>query len=177
MLESVTINRRGLLKLGAGAGLALGTVGLAASLSGCSPSRPASQYQILRDIDLPLLSALLPALVGPHPALEADRSLIVAALQQLDQTLAHTSPAVQKDVRDIFDLLTFAPTRGTLTGIWGNWESVSPARAEAFLERWRDSRFELLRASYKVLAQLLQMSWYALPQTWGTTGYPGPPRI
>lgn len=177
MLETLQMNRRGLLKLGVGASLALGTVGIAATLTGCSPSRPASDYQVLRDIDLPVLTALYPVLVGPHPALIADPALIDAALRQLDETLAHTSPSVQSDVRSILDLLTFAPSRGTLTGIWGDWQKVDPARIDAFLQRWRDSRLELLRASYKVLGQLLQMSWYALPQTWVALGYPGPPRI
>jgi len=177
MLDNLPINRRELLKVGAGASLALSTLGVAATLTGCSPSRPAGEYRVLRDIDLPLLAALYPALVGPHPALLENRGLIQNALRQLDDTLAHTSPAIQQEVRDIFDLLTFAPSRGVLTGIWGNWDSVDPSRVEGFLQRWRDSRLELLRACYKVLCQLLQMSWYALPASWAAAGYPGPPTI
>jgi hypothetical protein len=178
MLESgINMNRRQLLKLGTAASMMLGTVGLATTLTGCSPSRPASGLEVLRDIDLPLLGALYPAIVGPHPALQAEPGVVQLAIAQLDRSLASTSPGVQKDVRDILDLLTFAPTRGTLAGIWSSWEDIDPDRVDAFLLRWRDSRLELLRASHKALTQLLLMSWYALPQSWAAIGYPGPPQI
>ncbi|WP_304641241.1 twin-arginine translocation pathway signal protein [Pseudomonas sp.] len=177
MHDGLHINRRQLLKLGTAASLALGTIGAAATLSGCSPSRPAQEYLVLRDIDLPMLAALYPALIGPHPALLANPGLIQNALRQLDETLAHTSPDIQKQVRDILDLLTFAPSRGLLTGIWSSWDQADPGRIDDFLQRWRDSRLELLRACYKILGQLLQMSWYALPPSWEAAGYPGPPTI
>ncbi|RHW21212.1 twin-arginine translocation pathway signal protein [Pseudomonas jilinensis] len=176
-LTQTRLSRRELLKIGAGASLALTTVGLTATLSGCSSSRPSSDFEVLRDSDLPVLAALLPALVGNHPALTNQPQAITATLRQLDISLAHTSAAIQKDVHDLLGLLSLPLTRGPLTGIWGSWEQASPERLEAFLQRWRDSRLEMLRQGYKALSQLLLMAWYALPLSWETTGYPGPPQI
>jgi hypothetical protein len=47
----------------------------------------------------------------------------------------------------------------------------------AFLARWRESRFDLLRAGYQALTQLVQAAWYGNPRAWGAIGYPGPPAV
>ena len=47
----------------------------------------------------------------------------------------------------------------------------------AFLTRWRHSRFEIQRAGYQALSQLIQASWYDNPASWATIGYPGPPKL
>ncbi|HDZ55530.1 MAG TPA: twin-arginine translocation pathway signal protein [Pseudomonas xinjiangensis] len=171
------LNRRELLKLTLGASLALSTVGVTASLTGCTSGQPADNLAVLRQSDLPVLAALFPAMVGPHPAMAGDNAAVSAAIEQLDRTLAHTSPAVQKDVLDLLGLLSFGLTRGPMTGIWTSWEKASPADLDAFLFRWRDSRLDMLRQGHKALSQLLLMSWYALPLSWKAAGYPGPPII
>jgi hypothetical protein len=43
--------------------------------------------------------------------------------------------------------------------------------------RWRDSRFELQRASYRALTQLIQAAWYGNSASWAAIGYPGPPAV
>lgn len=174
---SFNLSRRELLKLGACASLALSTAGLTATLSGCSSSQAASEFAVLRDSDLPALRALFPAVIGSHPALLADRSALELAIRQLDTTLDSTSPAVQREVLDLLGMLSLPVTRGPLTGIWGSWESASPEALQTFLERWKNSRLDMLRQGYKALSQLLLMSWYALPHSWDEAGYPGPPTI
>lgn len=171
------LDRRSLLKLGLGASLALSTIGLTASLSGCTSERPAAQFTLLRDSDLPLLAALYPVIIGPHPAFSESADATHKALIQLDKTLLHTSPFVQKAVLDLLGLLSMPLTRGPLTGIWGDMSKASPEQLDAFLQRWRDSRFDTLRQGYNTLSKLLMMSWYALPQSWAAAGYPGPPVI
>ncbi|ROZ86165.1 twin-arginine translocation pathway signal protein [Pseudomonas neustonica] len=171
------LGRRSLLKLGLGASLALSTVGLTASLTGCTSEHAAPQFKVLRESDLPLLAALYPAIIGPHPAFAESSDAIAKASAQLDWTLERTSPFVQKSILDLLGLLSMPVTRGPLTGVWGDMAKASPDQIEAFLLRWRDSRFDMLRQGQKTLTQLLQMSWYALPQSWATTGYPGPPVI
>jgi len=171
------LDRRSLLKLGFGAGLALSTVGLAATLSGCTSERPAAQFTLLRESDLPLLAALYPVIIGPHPAFNESAGVTQKALLQLDRSLQHTSPFVQKAVLDLLGLLSMPLTRGPLTGIWGDMSKASPEQLHAFLQRWRDSRFDTLRQGYNTLSKLLMMSWYALPESWAATGYPGPPVI
>ncbi|WP_373184467.1 twin-arginine translocation signal domain-containing protein [Halopseudomonas sp.] len=174
-LTSAQLNRRQFLKLGAGASAALATVGMTATLSGCSSSQPASGYAVLRDSDIPVVSAIMRGLVGPHPAV--DRDNLQAAIQQLDTTLAWTSDAVQSQVGDLLGMLSMPLTRGPLTGIWGSWDSASTADVQAFLQRWRDSRLDMLRQGHSALSQLLLMAWYATPASWAAAGYPGPPQI
>ena len=88
-----------------------------------------------------------------------------------------SSPHVQSEVLNLLGMLSMPLTRGPMTGIWGNLATASPQQLEAFLTRWQDSRFELLRSAHKSLLQLLHMSWYATPQSWAAVGYPGPPII
>jgi hypothetical protein len=169
------MSRRSLLKLGLGASAVLATAGLTATLSGCSSDAPASGFQVLRASDIPMLSAIMKALVGPHPAVNAAN--LDAAIAQLDTTLSWTSLAAQKQLTDLFGLLSMGVTRGPLTGIWGSWENATDEQVRAFLERWRDSRLDMLRQGHSALNQLLQMAWYALPASWEAAGYPGPPAI
>ncbi|QIB50204.1 twin-arginine translocation pathway signal protein [Pseudomonas sp. OIL-1] len=175
MPRPIRLNRRGLLKLGVGASVALSTAGLVATITGSTPDQPHAGMKVLRSVDLPVLALLFPAFIGPHPKL--DDVAIQAAIRQLDFTLAHSSAQTQKEALQLLGLLSFAPTRGPLTGIWGAIEQASPAEIDTFLQRWRDSRLDLLRQGYKALGQLLLMSWYALPQSWEAAGYPGPPVI
>ncbi|WP_150304855.1 twin-arginine translocation pathway signal protein [Pseudomonas saliphila] len=175
MTRPIQLNRRDLLKLGVGASIALSTAGLVATMSGATPDQPHAGMKVLRSTDMPVLAALFPAFVGPHSMLDAPA--IQASIRQLDFTLAHSSTQTQKDVLQLLGLLSFAATRGPLTGIWGAIEQASPAQMDALLLRWRDSRLDMLRQGYKALGQLLLMSWYALPQSWEAAGYPGPPVI
>jgi hypothetical protein len=46
-----------------------------------------------------------------------------------------------------------------------------------FLARWRTSRFDLARAGYQALTQLIQAAWYDNPVAWRAIGYPGPPAL
>lgn len=174
-LSSAPLNRRQFLKLGAGASAALATVGMTATLTGCSSGQPASGYRVLRDSDIPVVAAVMSTLVGPHPALNG--ASLQAAIQQLDTTLAWTSSAVQTQVTDLLGMLSMPLTRGPMTGIWGGWENASPADVQAFLQRWRDSRLDMLRQGHSALSQLLMMAWYATPASWAAVGYPGPPQI
>ncbi|GGE36561.1 hypothetical protein GCM10007421_08010 [Halopseudomonas oceani] len=175
--NSPDLDRRSLLKLGLGASVMLSTAGLTATLSGCSSAGPASNLAVLRESDLPLLAALFPAAVGPHPAFSENSNAIELAIAQLDHSLHYSSPFVQSEVLNLLGMLSMPLTRGPLTGIWGDLAKASPAQLEAFLLRWRDSRFDMLRKGHKSLLQLLHMAWYATPQSWAAVGYPGPPII
>jgi hypothetical protein len=45
---------------------------------------------------------------------------------------------------------------------------------QAFVARWRGSRFATLNAGANVLVKLTASSFYLLPASWPATGYPGP---
>ena len=56
-------------------------------------------------------------------------------------------------------------------------EESSAEELQSFLMRWRTSRFDLQRASYRALTQMTQAAWYGLPTSWAAIGYAGPPAM
>lgn len=171
------LSRRGLLKVGLLGGAFLASAGVSASLSGCSASAPASGYLSLRSSDLPCLRALIPVVLEGAVTTDAMQAAVDATLQGIDQSLSHLSPELLKLTQQLFDVLAMAVTRGPLTGIWGSWENASRADIQNFLKRWEHSSLDLLRMGHASLLQLVQMAWYARPQSWAHCGYPGPPQI
>ena len=112
----------------------------------------------------------------PPSALDAGARAIVAAiapfmlacalpagdpvlLQQLvagvEQAIAGLPPAVRKEVDQLFAMLSFAPSRALVGGVWSPWHETTPESIRAFLDRWRDSRVALLRSAYGALHQLV----------------------
>jgi len=73
------------------------------------------------------------------------------------------------------DLLIFPPTRRLLVGLREEWARAEQDDIRGFLYRWRESRFQLLRAGYQGLHQLVCAGWYAMPASQAAVGYPGPP--
>lgn len=177
-MESVAgLDRRGFLGLGIATSLILAAAGLSASLSGCSGKLQTAQgLRFLREADVSLLRALLPALLaGLLPADAAARKLqLDATLQRFDSMCARLGIPNQKALRDLFDLLNGALTRRLAAGVAKSWAEVSPAEAEAFLERWRSSSVSLFNAGYRGLNKLASVSYLGLPQTWPLSGYAGP---
>jgi hypothetical protein len=171
------LSRRGLLKVGLLGGAFLATAGVTASLSGCSAGGPAAGFAILRNSDLPSLRALIPVVLeGAVPA-DAMQAAVDATLQGIDNSLNYLSPELLKLTQQLFDVLAMSVTRGPLTGIWGSWENASKTDVQNFLNRWEHSSLDLLRMGHASLLQVVQMSWYARPQSWAHCGYPGPPQF
>jgi hypothetical protein len=79
----------------------------------------------------------------------------------------------EEELRKLLDLLSIGPVRYVLTGV-GAWNEASIETLQAFLTRWRSSRFETLTAGANVLVRLTASSSYVLPVSWPATGYPGP---
>lgn len=172
-----TYSRRGVLKVGLFGGFALAGAGLLESVSGCSTDRSAEGFQQLRQSDLPMLRRLTPImLAGAVPASDASDAA-QAALASLDEGLGYLSPAVLRQIRQLFDLLSLSLTRGPFTGIWSSWELAKDAEIHAFLERWENSSIALLRQGHAALQQMILMAWYGRRESWPHCGYPGPPAI
>ena len=126
---------------------------------------------IVAAIALVLLDGALP----PDPA---------AARRATDETVANVAaavaglpPAAQKELGQLFALLAFAPARIALARVDSPWPEASHDDVAAFLERWRTSRFLLLRSAYDALHQLVFAAWYGNPASWPAIGYPGPPKV
>ncbi|MBS7725645.1 twin-arginine translocation pathway signal protein [Pseudomonas lalucatii] len=169
--------RRQLLRVGLLGSAALATAGLAASLGGCSASRPRAGFAVLRAGDLPMLQALIPVLLEGAVAPQRLPQALAGTLESLDYSLDHLSPEMRELTLHLFDVLTLPLTRGPLTGVWGRWQNASASDVRAFLARWQNSRFGLLQMGHASLLQLVLMSWYGRPESWAHCGYPGPPSV
>ncbi len=126
-----------------------------------------------------VLTALIPVfLAGVLPRGGATRpELIARTVAGVDKAIAGLALATQKEVGELFDLLSFTPTRMIVAGIWSPWPEASPEAIGRFLESWRNSRFDLLKSGYAALHDLIFSAWYARPDTWTAIDYPGPPKV
>lgn len=144
-----------------------------------SPRPGDAGWRALDAEDTAIVAALVPvvlagALPAERPARETAMREVVEAF---DRTVSGLGPAVRGEIGDLLGLLRFAPARYALAGLAAPVAESSPQAIEAFLARWRTSRFDLLRASYQALTQLIQAAWYDNPSAWGAIGYPGPPAL
>lgn len=165
--------RRDFLKVGLGFSLAA-TVGTA--LVGCGDAPPAAgSYAFLKPADVALFAALVPAVVTELGNFDAAKrkTLVEATLRNIDGSLGALQQGSAKEVRKLLDLLAIAPLRYALTGV-GAWNEAGIDKMQAFVARWRGSRFATLNAGGNVLVKLTASSFYVLPESWPSTGYPGP---
>ena len=159
------VSRRRFLKVGlAGSALLAGGRLLAAAASGNSNAGIEALANVILDGALPM--------AAPERA-----QALRETSEAFQRAISGLSPAVRGEVEDLLGLLRWSATRWPLTGLASPLESSSPAEIAAFLERWRRSRFDLLRAGYQALTQLIQAAWYDNPRAWPAIGYPGPPRL
>jgi hypothetical protein len=182
--SNLSVERRELLKTGFWGGMFLASVSLGASLTGCATTpagmntqpptqRTAYHYRFLSADDLSLLTAITPVLIWQQSAkttLSTDK-----LLNDIDTAIFFFSHANQQEVRKLFDLLNFAPTRALLGGVWSSWENASTEDIEDFLNDWKYSSLPLLNQAYSALVKIVSVSWYIQPENWQASGYSGPP--
>ena len=175
--ESDGLSRRDFLKVGAGFSAVLACAGALGGLSGCGEpgNSPAKNFVFLREGDVALFGALAPAVILDLAQLAAgERSARIAdVLKHLDATCSVLGTNNRQELRKLLDLLAITPLRYLLTGV-GTWSEASTGSLQAFLARWRGSRFATLNAGGNVLVKLISTSYYVLPATWPASGYPGP---
>ena len=127
----------------------------------------------------PVVRALVPVVLAgalpEEPVLRA--RMVQETVEAFARAVGGLSPAVRDEIDQLLGTLRFGPTRFALTGLWAPLEESPPAQIAVFLASWRESRFDLLRAGYQALTQLIQASWYDNPHAWAAIGYPGPPAL
>ena len=140
---------------------------------------PALNHRFLDASGIVMVAAFVPVvLAGSLPEeTQARARAILDVVDAFDRAVAGLSPAVQKEVDQLFGILRFPPARLAFTGLWSPVEEASSEEIATFLTRWRRSRFDIQRAGYQALTQLIQASWYDNPASWAAIGYPGPPRL
>jgi hypothetical protein len=169
----VTVTRREFLRVGIAGSIALACAG---AVRASVPYRPASgdtPLVVLDAGDREVLAAVVPAMLAGTPGAQQ----VDAVVASVDRALAGLPPHLQREVRQLFALLGFAPVRRFMCGVRAPWPEARPEDVAAFLERWRHGRFALQQQGYQALHELVLASWYARPDAWPAIGYPGPPDI
>lgn len=144
-----------------------------------SEAAPATNYRFLDAQAIVMAAAFVPVvLAGALPEDPKSRAIAIReVVEAFDRAVSALSPAVQKEVDQLFSVFRFGPSRLAFTGLWMPVEESPVEEVAAFLTRWRTSRFEIQRAGYQALTQLIQASWYDNPTSWAVIGYPGPPKL
>ncbi len=176
------LSRRQILKAGAVAGAALVAIRVAWGPFSSQPLLSNDrdfEYKFLGTKERTLLAAVVPLLLSgalPDDPDPRERAL-TEVIRGIDVAVSGLPPSVQGEVGELFALLTFPVTRRAIAGVANPWLDAHPASIHAFLQRWRDSRFALLRSGYRALQELTMASWYGSPASWPAIGYPGPPAL
>jgi len=173
-------DRRTFLKVGvAGAALLFAGRWLPPARAGLASAGQALAFANLSPADAVALERIIPVMLhGALPQDEAQRQAAIGEiLHGIDVTIGYQPPAVRREIRDLFGLLTKSVTRVVVAGVWKSWDRASNEEIQKFLTGWRNSRFGLLRSAYVGLHDLTVGSWYANPRSWARLGYGGPPKI
>jgi hypothetical protein len=107
-------------------------------------------------------------------AMPATQEAAARAVRHTLETIAGLPLATQKEVQDLFGLLTLGATRRLLAGVPDAWAQAKREDVIAFLQSWRVHRLALLQSGYHALHDLILGGWYADASTWAGIGYPGP---
>lgn len=158
------IGRREFLKTGLAGSVMLG-------LAGCAG--------ISDDQETAMLTAISAALLAGALTEDADarETALAETVRGVRHAIAGLSINAQKEVAELFSLLTLAPARRFVAGVSSPWHEASGEDVAAFLESWRFSRFALLQSAYAALHDLVFGAWYARPENWPAIGYPGSPEV
>ena len=126
-----------------------------------------------------LVRAIVPAmLAGALPASPTGRAeAIRATTDGVARAVAGLPPHAQRELGQLFSLLSVAAVRRLFAGVDSPWETATPAEVDAFLVAWRESSWSLKRTAYDALHQIVLAAWYADPRSWPAIGYPGPPSL
>jgi hypothetical protein len=157
------ITRRQFLKTGLAGGLLLG-------IAGCSRPSAGGRHRAV-------LAAIVPVMLAGAIGREDRPAAIARTVTGVETAIAGLALPTQKEIGQLFDLLSFAPTRILAAGLWTDWPQASPEAIGRFLDSWRHSRFDLLKSGYAALHNLIFGAWYAVPENWPAIGYPGPPEM
>jgi len=166
---TITSSRRTFLKVGLFGALALATAGGLYRVIGRTDS---SGNFILNDAEKSVLAAIIPVML--KGAINATPSEVEATVMRVYGAISGLSLSAQRELQDLFGLLTLGPSRRLLTGLPDDWPKARQEDVAAFLQSWRLSRFALLQSAYHGLHDLITGTWYSHESSWAAIGYPGP---
>lgn len=168
-------SRRQFIKVGLAGAAVLATVRWLES----PQAAPATDLRFLDISGVAMVAAVVPVvLAGSLPEdTQARARAVREVVEAFDRAVGGLSAGVQREVDQLFSVLRFPPARFAFTGLWAPVEESSSDEVAAFLSRWRRSRFDIQRAGYQALTQLIQAAWYGNASSWSALGYPGAPAL
>ncbi len=175
--QALPTTRRGFLQLGLMGTATLAFGSAVATLTGCTTQlEQGGEYKFLQPNDREFFAALIPAVLNKsfpgELSHDAAMKRTLLALDDLIYTLQYHN---RIQMRQLFDALSMAPIRLAAGASWANWKDMNPKQIDDFLVGWRDSSLQMKRMGYVSLSKLIGISWYSQPESFVTTGYPGPP--
>lgn len=169
--------RRGILRKGLFGGVLLALGGSAALLLRGTRrlQAPRGPLLVLSSDEYAVLAAVAARAVAPDGDSPSTDDVDVAG--RADAAMALWSDAARTDFRRLLRLFENALT-GAATGTGLETFTASPPRRQdARLEAWSRSRVAVFRTGYEAMRRLACACYYAAPETWPATGYPGPPEL
>ena len=135
------------------------------------PTSPVGRF-VLDGAAAAALAAIIPVVLKgtlpPGPAASAQ------ATERVLGAIGGLPLSTQKEIQDLFGLLSFGATRRLLAGVPDSWQDAKNADIATFLNSWRTHRIGMLQSAYAALHDLIIGSWYTNEATWSAIGYPGP---
>lgn len=165
------MQRRTFLRLGIGA-----TAVLAVAGGGVALWRPGMVDGRLGEAGRTVLRAVAEAVLdGMLPAAPAAREAALQAhLSRMDATVAAFPAATQGELSQLLGMLSVAPGRIAIAGLWQPWEDAGLPRLQQALQGMRTARLALRQQAYHALRDLTNAAYFSDPSTWPRLGYPGP---
>lgn len=166
------LTRRQLIKTGLmGSVLLVGAGYLAAPAPDPVPVQSPQPLAFLTRHHAIVIAAIAPAMLAVE---RLDLNLVT---QGVDAAIRALPLALQAEVGQLLDLLANPWGRRWLAGLSTPWPRATRSDITAFLQRWQQSRFALLRTGYQALHALIMAAWYGNPHSWAALGYQRPAQI
>jgi hypothetical protein len=107
----------------------------------------------------------------------APRADPIEIAHRVDQQMSTAVPEARGDFGKLLLLFENALAGLLLNGHYRPFTRLGPSGQDEVLASWRDSHLTVLRSGYATLRKLTQAAFYAFPESWEDTGYPGPPTL
>lgn len=118
------------------------------------------------------VAARVVAVDGDSPTTDA-----VDVAGRADAAMALWPDSVRLEFRRLLRLFENALTGAFLGQGLETFTASPPREQEARLSLWSGSRVAVFRTGYQAMKRLACACYYAAPEAWSATGYPGPPEL
>lgn len=169
--------RRGFLKKGllGGALLVVGGTAFLAFRRTLRAAKPRNPLLVLSESEYAIFAAMAARVVavdGDSPSTEA-----VDVAGRADAAMVQWPDSVQVEFRRLLRLFENALTGAVTRTGYETFTASSGRMQDERLAAWAGSRVAVFRSGYQAMKRLACACYYAAPESWPATGYPGPPEL